>query len=322
MSIQDIANYVRQTPGNTNPSVIKSMVKGEIGEYVEEAAIYAKNEVVHELENSGRIGKGDHHVVTMPMHSTRPIDFHISFLVGMRYWSPLTPSKEDLLGTMLRIRTPGDSLNWPITEDLVVASTDAGLIIGDELFVAVAYKTGKHTFNFGNSSQTIDFPKTGIYGVGFVIEDESQVEASYMQLEWGTVEPIDRKYMPDPVMIDLDDLGLTQIVLELVNSNGGGRSVAHPYNHWWGRDDVQNANAITIKTSIPVGSAGSEARIVYTPGTFISNIALNARVCSITANVVYNNVLILVQLIAMPSGTDENGQIIWDGTYVGVKILS
>lgn len=45
MSIQDIANYVRQTPGNTNPSVIKSMVKSEIGEYVEEAS----NEVLRKL---------------------------------------------------------------------------------------------------------------------------------------------------------------------------------------------------------------------------------------------------------------------------------
>lgn len=45
MSIQDITNYVRQTPGNTNPSVIKSMVKSEIGEYVEEAS----NEALRKL---------------------------------------------------------------------------------------------------------------------------------------------------------------------------------------------------------------------------------------------------------------------------------
>ena len=45
MSIQDIANYVRQTPGNTNPSVITSMVKSEVGEYVEEAS----NEALRKL---------------------------------------------------------------------------------------------------------------------------------------------------------------------------------------------------------------------------------------------------------------------------------
>ena len=45
MSIQDIANYVKQTPGNTNPSVITSMVKSEVGEYVEEAS----NEALRKL---------------------------------------------------------------------------------------------------------------------------------------------------------------------------------------------------------------------------------------------------------------------------------
>ena len=45
MSIQDIANYVRQTPGNTNPSVITSMVKSEVGEYIEEAS----NEALRKL---------------------------------------------------------------------------------------------------------------------------------------------------------------------------------------------------------------------------------------------------------------------------------
>ena len=38
MSVNDIVNYVRTTPGNTNPSVVRSMVEGQIGEYVEEAS--------------------------------------------------------------------------------------------------------------------------------------------------------------------------------------------------------------------------------------------------------------------------------------------
>ena len=38
MSLNDIVNYVRTTPGNTNPSVVRSMVEGQIGEYVEEAS--------------------------------------------------------------------------------------------------------------------------------------------------------------------------------------------------------------------------------------------------------------------------------------------
>lgn len=158
--------------------------------------IPAVKKVIRELEESGRIGKGDHYEVTMPIYSPRPIDFSISGMIGMRHWSPLTPSKEDLLGTVLRIRMPGDGLDWPITEDLVVASTDAGLIIGDEFFVAVAYKTGKHSFDIGGRSQTIDFPETGIYGVGFNAEDESMADEAYMRLEWGNIKTIDPKYLP------------------------------------------------------------------------------------------------------------------------------
>ena len=45
MSIKDITNYVRQTPGNTNPSVVRSMVEAQVGEYVDEAA----NEALRKL---------------------------------------------------------------------------------------------------------------------------------------------------------------------------------------------------------------------------------------------------------------------------------
>ena len=45
MSIKDITNYVRQTPGNTNPNVIRSMVEAQVGEYVDEAA----NEALRKL---------------------------------------------------------------------------------------------------------------------------------------------------------------------------------------------------------------------------------------------------------------------------------
>ena len=45
MSIKDITNYVRQTPGNTNPNVVRSMVEAQVGEYVDEAV----NEALRKL---------------------------------------------------------------------------------------------------------------------------------------------------------------------------------------------------------------------------------------------------------------------------------
>ena len=40
MSVKEIVEYVRQTPGNTNPSVIASMVNAEMNSTLEEAKKY------------------------------------------------------------------------------------------------------------------------------------------------------------------------------------------------------------------------------------------------------------------------------------------
>ena len=44
MSVQDIMKYVRQTPGNTNPSVIASMVNAEMNSTLEEAKKYTDSQ--------------------------------------------------------------------------------------------------------------------------------------------------------------------------------------------------------------------------------------------------------------------------------------
>lgn len=44
MSVQDIVKYVRQTPGNTNPSVIASMVNAEMNSTLEEAKRYTDSQ--------------------------------------------------------------------------------------------------------------------------------------------------------------------------------------------------------------------------------------------------------------------------------------
>lgn len=44
MSLNDITRYVRQTPGNTNPSVIASMVNAEMNSTLEEAKKYTDSQ--------------------------------------------------------------------------------------------------------------------------------------------------------------------------------------------------------------------------------------------------------------------------------------
>lgn len=60
MSVQDIVKYVRQTPGNTNPSVIASMVNAEVSSTLEEAKKYTDSqrlayESIEMLVNDGSI---------------------------------------------------------------------------------------------------------------------------------------------------------------------------------------------------------------------------------------------------------------------------
>lgn len=59
MSLNDIVNYVRTTPGNTNPSVVRSMIEGQIGEYVEEASNQALQKLGVKEESAKIIARFD-----------------------------------------------------------------------------------------------------------------------------------------------------------------------------------------------------------------------------------------------------------------------
>ena len=50
MSVQDIVKYVRQTPGNTNPSVIAAMVNAEMNSTLEEAKKYTDSQRLVHIE--------------------------------------------------------------------------------------------------------------------------------------------------------------------------------------------------------------------------------------------------------------------------------
>ena len=54
MSIQDITEYVRKTPENTNPSVIKSMIEREIGDSSKDVVKYTPQSLTEEQQAQAR----------------------------------------------------------------------------------------------------------------------------------------------------------------------------------------------------------------------------------------------------------------------------
>lgn len=58
MSINDIMKYVNQTPGNTNPSVIRSMVEREIEESSKDVVKYTPQNLTEEQQAQARANIG------------------------------------------------------------------------------------------------------------------------------------------------------------------------------------------------------------------------------------------------------------------------
>ena len=58
MSIQDITEYVRKTPGNSNPAVIKSMVEREIGDSSKDVVKYTPQSLTEEQQAQARANIG------------------------------------------------------------------------------------------------------------------------------------------------------------------------------------------------------------------------------------------------------------------------
>lgn len=72
MSIKDITDYVRLTPGNTNPSVIGSMVQSEVNGTLKESKAYT-DEQIRMLGESGQIGyEKVERIIVLPETTAEP----------------------------------------------------------------------------------------------------------------------------------------------------------------------------------------------------------------------------------------------------------
>ena len=208
MSINEIMNYVRKTPGNTNPAVIKSMVESENSKYIEEAA----DKTIHKLKESGQIG----HVDVVPGFSikwdgnTEDREYGIMFLAGNPYAYIYKVSdrvfiREELIGATL-VNVTGESI--VLTESMVLETSMMGVSTGDGAIVAS--DNGFHIF----SSKAVVINKDDIYvkipsdGTYFVCTSTESYPSELTKEETEIIHPIDQKYLPDNV-VDCDALTCT-----------------------------------------------------------------------------------------------------------------
>ena len=63
MSVNDIMNYVSQTPGNTNPSVIRSMVETEVENGQKDVVKYTPQSLTEEQKAQARANIGSDYVI-------------------------------------------------------------------------------------------------------------------------------------------------------------------------------------------------------------------------------------------------------------------
>lgn len=187
MSIQDIADYVRQTPGNTNPSVIKSMVKSEVGEYVEEAS----NEALRKLGIKEDISK----VVIVPEASYTLENGETVLLVT----EPLSEGDEVTLVI--------DGTEYTETVKVIDLGGESSLYLGnlttleldigaDKPYLVLPGADGS-AVGFGLIEEVLEDVETSTHTIGIYVMEE-------------TTTPISGKYFPE------GGVGYTELMKSLI----------------------------------------------------------------------------------------------------------
>jgi hypothetical protein len=189
MSVNDIMNYVNKTPGNTNPSVIKSMVENE-----KSKAVYAS---VEELKKSGGVGHtekaygkltydgnddgkfviGEPGTEQLVKVSDTPIDAN-----GIKRATFCVP--EDADGFPKEYPSPGVTM--------IVETVGADEFGANGTIVVIEYELGGLPVCFVVPNGTDDFP-TGTY---FCQLGGGVVYTASIEYETETIHPIDPKYIP------------------------------------------------------------------------------------------------------------------------------
>lgn len=207
MSVLDIIDYVNRTPYNTNPAVIRSMVENEIRQNGAECC-----EDLKQIKSEGGVGYTETWSITwdgnldgrftikLPMPEASFVLVHVS---------DRALTADEVIGSVLttkNVETGEESSHVIIAED--VQETVFGGVSADSAnIVSVSQDTDSEGIHL----------KAGTYFLAFSAEEYSYYVTSIVVK---SVHPIKPKYLSS-IVIDLDELGLTNPILKLFNDGGG-----------------------------------------------------------------------------------------------------
>jgi hypothetical protein len=205
MSIKDITDYVRLTPGNTNPSVIGSMVQSEVNGTLKESKAYT-DEQIRMLSESGRVGRVENPAEVLTFDGNTEGKFTLT-LEGITFVRVSEKVYDLTKATSMTI--DGETVPLPISE--FPMSTNEFKIDGI-LFIRVISK--EEVENLGG----LEGVKAGTYFCVAHDLEEGYPDVFVERLEFPeTVHTIDPKFIPGVCLpvVELDYEGTLPIQLTL-----------------------------------------------------------------------------------------------------------
>lgn len=276
--------------------------------FSEDMANYAANRTIRKLEENGRIGRTESQVFSwdgvLDGKQVFPID-DSQFSVRI---SDATPSSEKIERlTFASFDEKGgvsplfeyDKTKFSIVFDeenegayfIFVNSTIGEPVTCCGVLAEDAYEDGELVMPHGIY---VVYNKDGNFGFGVHKIDLTE-----------TVTPISEKYLPGPVIIDLDELGVMDAIKSLVATNGGFKTINIAPEKLWNR--VSGASNIVCKFLMEEKRAdGNNFNISLTgayhvPATRIDHYAFKG-VNSISFNCVFFNSIVRVTIGIVAGG--------------------
>lgn len=180
MSLNDITRYVRQTPGNTNPSVIASMVNAEMNSTLEEAKKYT---------DSQRLGYTEPNVLTFDGNPDNIVN---------EYMVKISDNVYDLNSIVSITFQMGDKTN-KFDKSVIIHNDE--LSVGTEEYPAMVA-------SFGDVVANILGIEPGTYFF-YSVDPESNEKYYVSRVEFAeTVHQIDPKFIPG---VTLSEVTITEI---------------------------------------------------------------------------------------------------------------
>ena len=205
MSIKDITDYVRQTPGNTNPSVIRSMVEREVENGQKDVVKYTPQSLTEEQQAQARTNIGADRF-TETTQEVVLLETTVDFT---------TQGEESFLKTQSNIAT-GDSMTvvWDGVEYNRTAITyrEIPVVVGNiRLGDDTEPDTGEPFLILGSDK------------LFWVLSADQAIHTVKIYVQIKGIAPTAQL----PEVVDFDALGLTPIVLELFNAGGGEKAIMY-----------------------------------------------------------------------------------------------